>query len=91
MKHYYALSVKGKNANGTHIIHAHSENEALAIRERYEISNPRYAKGNLEITCKKLNLRNPVNKNKIEMVQEDFDGIVWGIDKDYIFYATIYV
>ena len=89
-KYYYSVCVFSKQAEarvaGCHIIKAYSKINALKIREKYGISNPRFAKGNLRITCKKIDLNFFIsgvylNKKLIERRKRKIGGNIWYEDE----------
>jgi hypothetical protein len=89
---YYSVCVYGTDTDGSrvagcHIIKATSDEHALEIRERHGISNPRFAKGDIRITCREVNLDFEVdgrfvNQELIERRKLGIGGIIWHEDKN---------
>jgi hypothetical protein len=77
----------GKRVGGCHIIKAESEEDALGIREKHGISNPRFAKGNLRIHCAEVNLDFEIdgkflNQELIKRRKLGIGGCVWYEDEN---------
>jgi hypothetical protein len=72
----------GRRVKGCHIIKASSIKDALRIREKHGISNPRFAKGNFRITCSKIKLSFKsdgrfFNQELIERRKKGIGGSIW--------------
>jgi hypothetical protein len=77
----------GKRVGGCHIIKAESKEDALSIRERHGISNPRFAQGDFRITCKEIRVDfeiygELVNQELIERRRKGLGGSVWYEDEN---------
>ena len=84
-KYYFDLGVYDNGSfspetivKGHHIIKAESEKRALEIREKHGISNPRFAKGPLRISCKQL----APDDLRITRRQKGLGGSVWYEDEN---------
>jgi len=89
MKYYtvcvFGTTIEGEFVRGCHIIKATSKKEALYIREHYGISNPRHARGNLHITCRKVRLKGSFKKMNLEMLERrrhNIGGSIWYVDEN---------
>jgi len=86
---YYYIGVNGRTTEnvrvrGGHVIKAKSKKDALRIREKHGISNPRFAKGHLNIICRKLNPSDTGDKNLIKSRKAGLDGNIWYEDENGI-------
>jgi len=81
-KYYFDLGVYGKKVQGHHIIKAESEERVLEIREKHGISNPRFAKGKLNISCNILNMAFKHVQELILRRQKGIGGSVWYEDEN---------
>ena len=85
-KNYYYIAVIGRDNDdnrvcGGHVIKAKSKKDALRIREKYGISNPRFAQGRLKITCYKVDFADvelkSMNENLIKRRKHGVGGSIW--------------
>jgi len=88
---YYTVCVFGTDTElktrvaGCHIIRATSKEDALRIREKHGISNPRFAKGELRITCTKSKLYGKweqINLALLERRRKGIGGSIWYEDEN---------
>jgi len=79
----FGTNTEGKRVAGCHIIKATSKENALDIRKRHGISNPRFAIGNLHITCKEINLSafKEVNLEMLKRRRKGIGGFIWYEDE----------
>jgi len=90
MKNYFTVRVfgndiNGKKVSGCHIIKAKSRKDALRIREKYGISNPRFAEGDLRIRCDELRLEGKMKDWNLELLErrkQGFGGSIWYEDEN---------
>ena len=93
MKYYYitvfGTDEKEGHVGGGHIIKAESMDDALKIREKYGISNPRYAKGKLRIRCEELDIKEDHNLIFVENRKKGLGGNVWYEENNELQIETI--
>jgi hypothetical protein len=81
----FGIDEKGRRVRGGHVIKAASKEDALELRERHGISNPRFAKGELRITCYELILKGPLAKYVQRLLQRrrlGHGGNIWYEDEN---------
>jgi hypothetical protein len=89
-KSYYSVSVYSldtpRTVKGVHIIKAISVKDALRIREKFGISNPWGATGELRINCHKIKLKKGLwkeeNTKLLDRRRKGLGGNIWYEDKN---------